>query len=69
MVGLELALRRGLAKELGDGLELVCGESRRMIEVLVEVSPLVKFTAGSRLGVTTAVTTGGRLGAVLQRVS
>ena len=69
MVGLELAMQRWLAKDLGDSLELACGESRRRIVVLVEVSPLVKFTGGSRLGVATAVTTGGRLGVGLQRVS
>ena len=69
MVGLELSLWKEFAKDLGVGLELARGESRRRTEVLVEVSALVKVTAGSRLGVATAVTAVGRLVVGLRRVS
>lgn len=42
----ELALRKEFAKDLGVSLELDRGESRRRIDVLVEVSALVNVTAG-----------------------
>ena len=66
---MELSLRKEFAKDLVVSLELARGESWRRIEVLVEVSALVKVTAGSRLGVATAVTAVGRLVVGLRRVS
>ena len=62
---MELSLRKEFAKDLGVGLELASGESRRRMKVSV----LVRVTASSRLGVATAVTTSSRLGLRLRRVS
>ena len=67
-------MEKDLGSRLGaDTAERVCegsrcwfgvgrGESWRRIEVLIEVSASAKVTAGSWLGVATAVTTSGRLG-------
>ena len=63
MLGLALALRKYFAKVLSVGLELASEEIRRRIEVLVQVTALRRDTAGSRLGVGTAIITVGRLGA------
>ena len=68
MVGLELTFRKKFAKDLGVCLESARGESRRTIEVLFEMSALVKVTAGSRLGVATPVTAGVRLVVPFRRV-